>query len=100
MGHVTATVSSHLRQRVPQLRAGAAVGRLGSGTGGCQILVEQVGDCHGLVAVGAGAAEADFAHESAALPATLDANGPGAATVIFVDGDGATWAGRREGDGT
>ena len=97
---MTATVNSHLRQRGSRVARGRpVVGRLGSGTGGCRILVEQFGDCDGLVAVGAGAAEADFAHEGAALLATLDANGPGAATVTFVDGNRATWAGRREADG-
>ncbi len=56
---------------------------------------DEVADRDGVVAVGAGAAVADAAHEGAAVVAALFADGSVAAGVAFVDGDGAPGAGRR-----
>src|SRR5918993_4157813 len=52
------------------------------------LLAEQVGDGEDLFAVGAGAPEADAAHEGPAVRAPLLAEGGGAAGVALVDGDG------------
>ena len=68
--------------------------RLNSG-----VLTEEILDRDRLLAVRAGATDTDPAHEGPALLTPLLADGPGAATVAFVDGDrfGSWFLGRTTG---
>jgi len=63
------------------------------------LLVEEVGDGDGFVAVRAVSSEADAAHEGVALVAALFADGAGPAGVALVDGVRFARLGWRERDG-